>query len=92
MRTYPRLGTIATSVVPMEPWNVIVWNDEVNLAAYVAYVFRRLLGVSRPVATDLMLDIHRRGHATVVSGAREHVELTCYRLRRHGIDATLEKA
>ena len=51
----------------METWNVVVWNDEVNLAAYVAYVFRRLLGLTRGDATALMLDIHRTGRATVSS-------------------------
>ena len=76
----------------MEMWNVIVWNDEVNLAAHVSYVFRRLLGLSRDNATALMLDIHRSGSAMVASGAREHVELTCFRLRTHGLDATLEPA
>ena len=83
---------VATSVVLMEMWNVIVWNDEVNLAAHVAYVFRRLLGLTRDDATALMLDIHRRGSAMVATGAREHVELTCFRLRTHGLDATLEPA
>lgn len=71
---------------------MIVWNDEVNLAAYVAYVFRRLLNLTRSDATSLMLDIHRRGSAAVAAGAREHVELTCFRLRVHGLDATLERA
>lgn len=74
----------------METWNVVVWNDEVNLAAYVAYVFRRLLGLTRGDATALMLDIHRTGRATVSSGAREHLELLCFRLRAHGLDATME--
>lgn len=69
---------------------MIVWNDEINLAAYVAFVFRRLLGITKAEATDLMLDIHRRGRATVTSGPREHVELTCFRLRSHGLNATLE--
>ncbi len=76
----------------MEMWNVVVWNDEVNLAAHVSYVFRRLLGMAREDATSLMLDIHRTGSATVACGAREHVELTCFRLRTHGLDATLELA
>ena len=74
----------------MEAWNVIVWNDEVNLAAYVGYVFRRILGLSRSEATALMLDIHRNGSATVAAQTREHAELTCFRLRTQGLDATLD--
>ena len=71
---------------------MVVWNDEVNLAAHVSYVFRRLLGVTRDDATSLMLQIHRTGSATVFSGAREHVELLCFRIRTYGLDATLEAA
>jgi ATP-dependent Clp protease adaptor protein ClpS len=75
----------------VENWNVVVWNDEVNLAAYVAYVFRRVLGLSRDEATALMLDIHRGGRATVISGTREHSELNSFRLQSHGLRATLER-
>lgn len=76
----------------MNTWNVVVRNDEVNLAAYVSYVFRRLLGLGRSEATALMLEIHRSGSATVATGAREHSELTCFRLRAHGLDSVLEQA
>ena len=75
----------------MQTWNVVVRNDEVNLAAYVSYVFRRLLGLSRAEATSLMLEIHRTGRAAVATGTREHSELTCFRLRAHGLDSILEK-
>lgn len=71
---------------------MIVWNDEVNLSAYVAYAFRRLLGLTRSDATALMLAIHREGSAAVVAEMREHAELTCFRLRTYGLDATLEPA
>ena len=27
-----------------QPWQVVVWNDPVNLMSYVVYVFRRLFG------------------------------------------------
>lgn len=76
----------------MHTWNVVVRNDEVNLAAYVSYVFRRQLGMDRAEATSLMLEIHRSGSATVAAGTREHSELTCFRLRAHGLDSVLEKA
>lgn len=71
---------------------MVVWNDEVNLAAHVSFVFRRLIGMNRDDATSLMLQIHRTGSATVFSGAREHVELLCFRMRTYGLDATLEVA
>lgn len=73
------------------PWNVVVWNDPVNLMDYVVYVFRKLFGYSQPKATRLMLQVHHEGRAVVASGPRERAELDCYRLHHHGLWATLEQ-
>jgi len=73
------------------PWNVIVWNDPVNLMSYVTYVFQRLFGHSVEKATQLMLEVHRQGKAIVVSVPRENAEYYIIRLHQHGLQATLEK-
>lgn len=72
------------------PWNVIVWNDPVNLMSYVTYVFQKLFGYSREKATKLMLDVHHKGRAVVASGPRERAEFDVMRLHRHGLWATME--
>lgn len=72
-------------------WNVVVWNDPVNLMVYVVYVLRKLFGHSEEKATELMLQVHHDGRAIVASGPREKSELDCYRLHRHGLWATLER-
>jgi ATP-dependent Clp protease adaptor protein ClpS len=74
------------------PWQVVVWNDPVNLMSYVVYVFRKLFGFPEEEATRLMLAVHHEGRAVVASGPREKSELDCYRLHHHGLWATLEKA
>lgn len=74
------------------PWQVVVWNDPVNLMSYVVYVLRKLFGFPEEEATRLMLAVHHEGRAVVVSGPREKSELDCYRLHHHGLWATLEKA
>ena len=56
------------------PWNVIVWNDPVNLMTYVAYVFRSHFGYSRARAEELMLQVHHNGKAIVFTGSREDAE------------------
>ena len=48
-------------VVPDRPWVTIVWNDPVNLMAYVTYVFQKLFGYDREKAHRLMLDVHHEG-------------------------------
>ena len=79
-------------VDPDRPWQVIVWNDPINLMSYVAYVFQKLFGYSKAKAEALMLDVHHKGRAVVSSGTRERAELDVFRLHEHGLWATMEKA
>lgn len=78
-------------VEPDHPWQVVVWNDPVNLMSYVVWVFRKLFGYPEEKATRLMLLVHHEGRAVVSSGPLEKVELDCHRLHHHGLWATLEK-
>ena len=79
-------------VEPGRPWQVVVWNDPVNLMSYVVWVFRHLFGYPVDQATRLMLRVHREGKAVVSSGPLEKAELDCHRLHHHGLWATLEQA
>jgi ATP-dependent Clp protease adaptor protein ClpS len=74
-----------------EPWLVIVWNDPINLMTYVTFVFQKLFGYSKEVATKLMLDVHNRGRAVVSSGTRDHAENDVTRLHAYGLWATMEQ-
>jgi ATP-dependent Clp protease adaptor protein ClpS len=89
-RTREPTGT--TDHRPDRPWQVVVWNDPVNLMSYVTYVFQKLFGYSREKATRLMLDVHHKGRAVVATGPRERAELDALRLHQHGLWATLEQA
>ena len=82
---------IDTNVDPDLPWQVVVWNDPVNLMGYVVWVLRRLFGHSVEEATRLMLAVHNEGKATVAQGPREQAEMDAYRLHQHGLWATIEK-
>jgi ATP-dependent Clp protease adaptor protein ClpS len=76
---------------PQHPWQVVVWNDPVNLMSYVVWVFRKLFGYPVEQATRLMLQVHHEGRAVVSSGSLEKAELDCHRLHHHGLWATLER-
>ena len=78
-----------TMLIP--PWNVVVWNDPVNLVSYVVWVFRTLFGYDEAKATKLTLDVHHKGRAVVNSAPRERAELDVTRLHHHGLWATLER-
>ncbi|MEY2398757.1 MAG: ATP-dependent Clp protease adaptor protein ClpS [Actinomycetota bacterium] len=73
------------------PWQVIVWNDPINLMSYVTFVLQKLFGYSVEKATKLMMDVHTKGKAVVSSGERERAELDVFRLHEHGLWATMEK-
>lgn len=73
------------------PWNVIVWNDPVNLMTYVSYVFRSHFGYSRARAEELMLQVHNNGKAIVFTGSREDAEKHTQAMHSWGLLATFEK-
>ncbi|PCE13829.1 ATP-dependent Clp protease adaptor ClpS [Microbacterium sp. SZ1] len=79
------------SAAPMEPWEVIVWNDPVNLMSYVVRVFRTYFGYSTERATQLMLAVHHEGHAIVATGPRETMEVHAQAMHDYGLWATVRK-
>lgn len=76
---------------PLEPWQVVVWNDPVNLMSYVVRVFRTYFGYSTERATALMLAVHHEGHAVVATGPRETMEAHTHALHDYGLWATVRK-
>ena len=80
--TATRLGRI---------WNVIVWDDPINLMSYVVYVFQKVFGMSEQLATRHMMEVHEQGRSIVTSCEREKAELFVSRLHRYGLQATLEQ-
>jgi ATP-dependent Clp protease adaptor protein ClpS len=78
-------------VVPDVPWVTIVWNDPVNLMSYVAYVFQTYFAYPKEKATQLMLDVHRKGRAVVSNGTREEMERDTQAMHEYGLWATFQK-
>ena len=78
-------------VLPQVPWVTIVWNDPVNLMSYVTYVFQTYFGYSKEKATQLMLDVHRKGRAVVSNGTREEMERDTAAMHEYGLWATFQK-
>lgn len=72
-------------------WDVLVWNDPVNLMTYVVFVFQRVFGYNRAVATKLMMEVHTRGKSLVATEPREKAELHVHQLHSYGLQATLSR-
>ncbi len=73
-------------------WNVVVWNDEVNLMNYVVFVFQRVLGFNRQRATRHMLEVHKQGKSCVATEPREKAEMYWQQIQQYGLRVTLEHA
>lgn len=80
-----------TRTSPSRPWNVIVWNDPINLMSYVTFVFQKLFGFSLQVATKHMLEVHQQGRSCVATVEREKAEYYVSRLHGFGLQATMEQ-
>jgi ATP-dependent Clp protease adaptor protein ClpS len=74
------------------PWDVLVWDDPVNLMSYVVFVFRQVFGFTDEVAQKLMLEVHERGRALVASEPREQAERYVQQLHGFGLHATMQRS
>ncbi len=73
------------------PWQVVVYNDPVNLMSYVTMVFQRVFGYPREKAERHMLEVHQKGRSILWAGMREPAELYVQQLHGYLLLATLEK-
>src|SRR6185369_5354318 len=73
-------------------WNVIVWNDPINLMSYVVFVFMRVLGFNKEKATKHMREVHELGRSLVATETRERAELYHQQIQSHGLIVTLEQS
>lgn len=72
-------------------WNVIVWNDPINLMTYVVFVFMKVLGFTKEKATRHMLQVHQNGKSLVATETRERAELYYQQIQSYGLTVTLER-
>jgi len=82
------LTSTVTSLAPT--WNVVVYNDPVNLFTYVIYVLKALFGFNDTEAKQKTLDVHQKGKSIVWSGGREEGEHYVSLLLDYGLTAKLE--
>jgi len=74
------------------PWNVIVYDDPVNLMSFVTLVLQRVFGYPKEKAESLMLEVHKSGQSVVWTGMREQAELYVQQLQSYQLRAVMKKA
>lgn len=80
------------SVETDRPWDVLVWDDPVNLMSYVVWVFKKVFGYPEAIARKLMLEVHEQGRSLVASEPREQAERYVQQLHAHGLHATMQRS
>src|SRR6476620_5412688 len=94
-RESTQTGTVTSGDVltaPDVPWNLVIWNDPVNLMSYVSYVFRSNLRYSETKANKLMMEVHKKGRSIVAHGSKEQLEQHAGAMHGYVLWATVEKA
>lgn len=73
------------------PFNLIVWNDEVNTFDWVIETLVEICGHSEEQAEQCAMLIHFRGKYAVKNGDYETLKPMCNSITERGINATVEE-
>lgn len=73
-----------------EPYNLIVWNDEVNTFEWVIETLVEVCGHSTEQAEQCAYIIHFQGKYAVKQGSYDDLKPQCDAITERGIGATLE--
>lgn len=73
-------------------YNVICWNDPVNLMTYVTHVFMKIFGWNKEKAQKHMLEVHEKGKSVLVREGAEKAEFYVHELQKYKLHATMERA
>jgi ATP-dependent Clp protease adapter protein ClpS len=81
-----------TSNIVIEPWNVIILNDNVHTFDEVIAQIMKATGCSPDHAADVAWKIHNEGEAVCFTGSKERAELVASILEELNLRVRLESA
>lgn len=79
-----------TLVLTEKPYQLIVWNDEVNTFEWVIETLEEVCGHSHEQAEQCAYIIHFKGKYAVKQGEYEDLKPQCDAITERGIGATIE--
>jgi ATP-dependent Clp protease adaptor protein ClpS len=89
----PGIGEETSSRRDLAPtFNVICWNDPVNLMTYVTHVFMKIFGWEKTKAQKHMMEVHQLGKSVLVREGAEKAEFYVHQLHKYRLHATMEPA
>lgn len=78
-------------VAEQEPYQLIVWNDDVNTFDWVIETLMEVCGHTQEQAEQCALIIHFQGKYAVKQGSFKELEPMCTAITDRGINATIEE-
>ena len=81
-----------TDVMEDLPWNLIIWNDEVNTFEWVIETLVEVCGHGYEQAEQCAMLIDSQGKYAVKRGSFEELEPLCTAITDRGIGATIEES
>lgn len=81
----------ATRTFVLEPWNVILLNDDLHTFDEVIYQVIKATGCGTAAASAVTMEAHTEGEAVCFTGPRERCEHVALVLREAALGARLEK-
>lgn len=74
------------------PWNVLVFDDPVNLMSFVTLIFKRIFGYNQEQSEKLMLEVHNSGRSVVWTGTKEKAEFYVQQLQSYQLNSSMQKS
>ena len=81
---------IQTLSTTNNPYNLVVWNDEVNTFEWVIETLMEVCGHSAEQAEQCAMIIHTQGKYAVKNGAYQDLKPMCDAITERSIGATIE--
>lgn len=73
------------------PWQVILWNDDVNSFDDVVEALQKTFGHGRQLAEKIMMEAHKKGKAIAEVEDRVKAQLHKDQLQSYGLTVEIEK-
>ena len=76
---------------PLQPWNVVLLDDDDHTYDYVVRMLRTLFGHSSGKAYQMAQEVDRAGRVIVLTTHRERAELEKHRIQNFGADPLISQ-
>lgn len=81
--------TVESDTQLLQPWNVVLLDDNDHTYEYVIEMLRELFGHSVQTAYKMAVEVDTTGRVIVYTGPLEHAELKCEQICAYGADARI---